>query len=403
MLSKEEFIVLRHYLKEGVPKAAIARKLGISRMTVYRQSSNSKTAPGYKPRPVKPKIIDPFQDYIRERLELYPELTATRILTEIQSLGYQGKYTAVKDFVHLVRPKVPIEIEQRFESLPGEQAQVDFATFKTGFGTVYAMLVVLSWSRYLWVRFFFHQDELTVLGGLHRAFIFFGGVPKTLLFDRMKTAVASSAEDGRAIFNEEMLRFASYYGFKPTACRPYRAKTKGKVERAVSYLRKSFFYGRNFRDFEDLNSQLDIWLKDTANARVHGTTGEVPAVRLERERSHLLPIPSGGYTSLISLGRRVSHDGYVSYNGNDYSVPEGLVKPEVTVSASLEEVRLYQDGSLIAVHPVLEGKGNHRLDPDHRRSKKETGKIYLLRESPALSELLEVQRRPLEVYEEVLR
>jgi hypothetical protein len=99
----------------------------------------------------------------------------------------------------------------------------------------------------------------------------------------------------------------------------------------------------------------------------------------------------------------VGHDGYISYNGNDYSVPEGLVRPEVTVAASLEEVRLYQDGCLIAVHPVLEGKGNHRLAPRHRRGRKEPDKLYLLKGKSGIGEMLEVQRRPLEVYEEVLK
>lgn len=403
MLSKEVFIVLNHYLKEGVPKAVIARKLGISRMTVYRQAVSGKTAPGYTPRPPKPRVIDPFRDYIQERLARYPELTAVRLLSEIKLEGYAGKYSAVKEFVRLIRPKAPLELEERFETLPGDQAQVDFATFKTPFGTVHALLVVLSWSRHLWARFYLHQDELTVLGGLHRAFVSFSGVPKTLLFDRMKTAVASSGEDGRAIFNEEMLRFAAYYGFRPTACRPYRAKTKGKVERAVSYLRTSFFYGRAFRDLEDLNTQLEAWLRDTANARIHATTKEVPEVRLGQERAHLSPLPTGGYTPFVSLGRRVGHDGYVSYNGNDYSVPEGLVRPDVTVLASLEEVRLYQDGCLIGIHPVLEGKGRHHLDPEHRRGKKETHGPYLTRKTPGSSELLDVQRRPLQVYEEVLR
>jgi transposase len=370
---------------------------------VYRQSLTDKTAPGYKPRPPKPKIIAPFCNYIRGRLDRYPELTAVRLLAEIKELGYQGRYTAVKDCVRLTRPKAPLEIELRFETRPGEQAQVDFATFKTSFGKVYVLLVVLSWSRYLWGRFFFHQDQLTVLGGLHRAFVAFGGVPKTLLFDRMKTAVADSAADGGAIFNEEMLRFAAHYGLKPTACRPYRAKTKGKVERTVSYLRQSFFYGRNFRDLEDLNCQLELWLKETANTRIHGTTGDIPGVRLKQERAQLAPLPVDGYTPRVSLGRKISHDGYISYNGNDYSVPEGLRQPEVTVTATLNEVRLYQNESLIAVHPRLEGKGNHHLDPGHRRNHRAPNPLYWLRGKPGIDGALEVERRSLEVYEEVLR
>jgi len=277
MLSKEEFIVLRHYLGEGISKTAIARKLGISRMTVYRHANSDKAEPRYGPRPPKPTLLDPYKDYIRGRLKIYPELSAVRLLGEIQEMGYQGKYTRVKDFVRLVRPRPPLELERRFEVAAGEQAQVDFATFRTDFGIVYALFVVLSWSRYLWVRFFSQQDQLTVLSGLHKAFVNFGGVLATVLFDRMKTAVARSEKDGKAVFNEEMLRFAAHYGFRSLACRPYRAKTKGRVERAVSYLRRNFFYGRHFRDLEDLNNQLEKWLEENANTRLHGTTGEAPS------------------------------------------------------------------------------------------------------------------------------
>jgi transposase len=331
---------------------------------------------------------------------MYPELSSVRILKEIEERGYPGKITRVRDFVRLIRPRPPLELERRFEVSPGEQAQVDFATFKTDFGVVYALLVVLSWSRYLWVRFFLHQDQLTVLAGLHQAFVSFCGVPATALFDRMKTAVARTESDGKAVFNEEMLRFAAYYGFRPLACRPYRAKTKGRVERAVSYLRHNFFYGRRFRDLEDLNGQLEKWLKDTANTRLHGTTGEAPSQRLQEERAHLKLLPADNYIPLITLGRRVSRDGFVAYNGNEYSVPDGLKRVEVEVRATLEEVGLYQDGRLLASHRLLDGRGKRLLDPAHHRGTKMRSKDGQFR---SIDEMIEVQRRPLEEYEEVLR
>jgi len=402
MLSKEVFIVVMHYLQEGLSKSETARRLGVNRSTIHRYLKSGKDGPRYEPRPPQQSVIDPFKDYMRGRLESYPELSATRLMAEIIEIGYKGKYTTVKDFIRRVRPQVLIPIEQRFEVNPGHQAQVDFATFKTAFGTVYALLVVLSWSRYLWVRFYCHEDQLTVLNGLHRAFLAFGGVPRTLLFDRMKTAVARSGADGKAIFNEEMLRFATHYGFHPAACHPYRPKTKGRVERAVSYLRRNFFYGRSFRDMEDLNNQVGKWLTETANTRIHGTTGEVPWERLAKEISHLIPLNDEPYVPIISLGRRISNDGYISYNGNDYSVPEGLDAREVKVRATLDEVYLYQKDNLIASHPVLDGKGERRLAPEHRRNLK----LYLRRHdesSDGISEFVEVQRRPLEIYEAVLR
>ena len=166
----------------------------------------------------------------------------------------------------------------------------------------------------------------------------------------MRTAVAGSDPGGAAVFNAEMLRFATHYGFRPVACRPYRAKTKGRVERAVSYLRHNFFYGRSLSDLEHLNAQLAAWLSDTANARVHGTTREIPRDRLHKERSHLAPLPGNPYVPMVTLGRRITKDGFISYNGNEYSVPEGLMSSEIQVRASLEELHLFQDGELVATH-----------------------------------------------------
>lgn len=401
MLSKEEFIMVQHYLREGLPKTVIARKLGISRMTVHRHAEESKTLPVFAVRKPKLLLLDPFKGYIQSRLSSYPELSAVRVFSEISALGYKGKYTTLKNFIRSIRSKAPLTIEQRFEVHPGQQAQVDFAIFKTSFGMVHALLVVLSYSRYLWVRFYSHEDQLTVLSGLHHAFLAFGGVPRTLLFDRMKTAVASSDANGKAIFNEEMLRFAHHYGFQPTACRPYRAKTKGRVERAVSYLRHNFFYGRCFRDMEDLNNQVTRWLAETANTRIHGTTGEIPQERLLSEQKYLISSNIEFYMPTICVGRRLSMDGFISYNGNSYSVPDGVDGREIEVRASLEEVALYRDGKLIARHPHLIGKGERHLAPEHRRNV-----LLHLRHheasSNATSEFIEVQRRPLDIYEKVL-
>ena len=199
-----------------------------------------------------------------------------------------------------------------------------------------------------------------------------------------------------------MLRFAHHYGFQPTACRPYRAKTKGRVERAVSYLRHSFFYGRSFRDLEDLNSQVGSWLAQTANTRIHGTTGAIPLEQLEKERPHLLTLSQEFYMPIICVGRKLSLDGFISYNGNSYSVPEGIDGKEIEVRASLEEVALYREGKLIARHPLLVGKGLRHLAPEHRRNIRLHLKRYE-ESTPATSEFITVEHRPLEVYEEVLR
>lgn len=402
MLSKEDYIIMQHYLKEGLSKTAIAHKLGINRRTVHRYLKSGKSEPGYKPRPPKPSLLDPFKHYIGSRLEAYPELSAQRLLTEITELGYQGKYTILKNYVQSQRPAVPRPLEVRFETAPGQQAQADFAVFKTPFGTVYALLVILSWSRYLWVRFFYHQDQLTLLTGLQQAVESFGGVPHTILFDRMKAVVARTAADGRAIFTEELLRLAYHYGFQPKACQPYRARTKGKVERSVSYLRQGFFYGRSFRDLPDLNQQVEVWLAQTANRRIHGTTHAVPAERLLQEVKRLKPLPEEPYMPVVSLVRKVSRDGYISYNGNQYSLPEGVLGREVAVQVTPIHLHLYQQGKKLATHRILPGRGERLLDPGHR-GKTLPSAIPAFSQDYGSTDFVEVERRALEIYEGVLQ
>ena len=190
----------------------------------------------------------------------------------------------------------------RFETPAGRQAQVDFAHFRFPWGVRHALLVVLGYSRLLWCRFAPRQDMATLMDGLEAAFGFFGGVPHELLFDQMKTVITRDLrlEGGTLVRNAEFLRFAGHWSFTPRACRPYRAQTKGKVERPVRYLRSNFVYGRTFLDDADLDQQRERWLERVANVRVHATTHERPRDRFDREERFLLqPLAARPYTSLI--------------------------------------------------------------------------------------------------------
>lgn len=189
----------------------------------------------------------------------------------------------------------------RFETPPGHQGQVDFADFRLPWGKRYAFLVVLGFSRVLWLQFFSRQTMQHVFEGLEAAFTFFGGVPRELLFDQMKAVIIKDERDagGRISENIEFLRFAHHWDFRVRACRPYRAKTKGKVERPVSYVRSSFFYGRTFTSDEDLNRQARHWLDHVANVRVHGTLKERPVDRFEHERDLLKPLALRPYRSFV--------------------------------------------------------------------------------------------------------
>lgn len=301
----EPRVLVKHYLEQGLTKEAIAERVGVSRRTIhYWLASGQLDRPidrpvHYPPRPTK---LDPYKAIIRERLETYPELSAVRLFAEVRAAGYAGSLTQLKVHVRQVRPRPPVDPVVRFETPPGHQGQVDFAEFRFPWGKRYALLVVLGYSRLLWVRFYRQQTMQVLFEGLEAAFHFFGGVPRELLFDQLKAVIIEDQrpDDGRVIENPEFLRFAAHWSFRIRACRPYRAQTKGKVERPVGYVRKSLVYGREFLGDPDLDAQATDWLARVANVRVHGTTGEQPVVRFAREEQAVLqPLASRPYHSLI--------------------------------------------------------------------------------------------------------
>jgi hypothetical protein len=183
----------------------------------------------------------------------------------------------------------------------------------------------------------------------------------------MKTAVIGEATEGGIVYNRTLLDFAGHYRFHPKACRPYRAKTKGKVERPFRYIRQDFFLGRTFRNLDDLNAQLADWLATVANVRVHATTRRVVAEAFAEEKPKLQELPSLPFGSVLKLERRVSHEGMVSVGGNLYSVPDATRKRVVEVHTLADEIRIFEDGTPIATHPVLEGRGQRRVAPGHRK------------------------------------
>ena len=305
MYGWEPRVLLRHYLEQGFSKTAIAERVGISRRTIYHWLATGQLERDvdavirYPPRATK---LDPYKALIRERLETYPELTAVRLFAEVWAAGYPGSLTQLKVYVRRVRPRPEPEPVIRFETPPGKQAQVDFAEVRLPWGKRFALIVVLGYSRLLWLRFYPRQTMLTLMRGLEEAFQYFRGVPRELLFDQLKAVIIEDQrpDGGKVIENPEFLRFAAHWCFRIRACRPYRAKTKGKVERPIRYVRQSFLYGREFAGDADLNAQALHWLAAVANVRIHGTTKEQPVVRFERdERAVLTPLAERPYRSLV--------------------------------------------------------------------------------------------------------
>jgi len=297
MYGREQRVLLRHYLEQGLSKTEVARTLGVSRRTLYhwihggqldRDLDNAPVR--YRSRPAVARKIDGYREMIQIRLAEYPRLTATRLFDEVRAAGYAGGYTQVKDYVREARPGPPADPVVRFETPPGLQAQVDFAEFRLPWGKRFALLVVLGYSRLMWLQYYPRQTLAVLMRGLEEAFMAFGGVPAELLFDQMKAVIIDDQREvgGKLLENIEFVRFAAHWGFRIRACRPYRAKTKGKVERPVGYVRQNFFYGREFLNDADLNQQALCWSTRKANLRLHRTTLEVPQVRFDREERAML-------------------------------------------------------------------------------------------------------------------
>jgi transposase len=311
MYAREHRVLLRHYLEQGLSKTAIARTLRVSRRTVYHwintEQLDRELDDGpvqYTPRPPVARKIDGYRAIIQARLAEYPRLSAIRLCEEIRAAGYAGGYTQVKEHVREVRPGAAPDPVVRFETPPGLQAQVDFAEFRLPWGKRFALLVVLGYSRLLWIQFYPRQTLTVLVRGLEEAFAAFGGVPSELLFDQLKAVIIDDQREigGRLLENLEFARFVAHWGFRIRACRPYRARTKGKVERPISYVRQGFFYGREFLNDEDLNQQAISWTQSTANARLHRTTGEVPRIRFDRdERATLQALAPRPYRSVVPL------------------------------------------------------------------------------------------------------
>jgi transposase len=373
-----EIVMILDLHRQGASISAIARRSGLDRKTVRKVIASGLEPPAYGPRQPRMSQLQPFERYLRERLGAVPELTGRRLHRELAALGYHGGYSAVTDLLREIRPVLPPPFEVRFETPPGRQAQVDFAHFRTVFTdepgverVVWLFSFVLGHSRMLWGRFVPHQDMQTLLRCHAAAFEALGGTPTEILYDRMKTVVdreepQGAAEPGHIVYNRTLVEFARHYGYLPKACKAYRAKTKGKVERPFRYIREDFFLGRSFRSMGDLNDQFRQWLDEVANVRTHATTRCVVGEHFAEERPSLQKLPVGPFQAVLRLERRITKDGMVSVDGNLYSVPDTTRRRPVEVDSTADEVRILEDGRVVAVHPVMDGRGQRRITAGHR-------------------------------------
>jgi transposase len=317
MIGAEMAMEIRVLAKHGMGVREIARETGMSRNTV-RRYLRDETAVRYKERPRRPAKLDPYKDYIAARLAAAaPEaIQANVLLDEIKTRGYAGGYTMVKAHVAALRVCTAPEPAIRFETIPGQQMQVDWAVIRRRGSQVGARLSVfvatLGWSRAAYVEFVTDERVETLIACHERAFLAFGGVPREVLYDNVRTVVTQrdAYGQGKHRLHAGFADFAGHCGFRPRLCRPYRAQTKGKVERFIRYLRGNFYVPFASRmaqeglavDAPAANAAVRRWLREVANARMHATTGAVPAERLEEERAALQPLPAPWEGTILREG-----------------------------------------------------------------------------------------------------
>lgn len=334
-------MTLRYLAGEGEPVATLARRFGLSRQTIYNQLARATTAPA--PRAPRPSALDPFRDYLRARLESF-DLPAPVLLRELRATGYTGGLTILRDAIRPLKAEQIRRVTERFETLPGRQAQADWGecgTITVGGETrkLYLFVLVLGYSRMLFARFTTSTKQPALFACLQAAFDAFG-IPAELLVDNMKQCVDRHDVATRTVhWAPAFLDFAEHYGVLPMASPPYWPRVKGKVERGVGYVKRSFLEGRTVTDLADLNAQLTTWLATVANQRVHGTTKAVPTVRFAEEQAVLRAttlVPP--YDARPVELRVVALDCHVSYHGVRYSVTPAAAGHTVTIRASGELV-----------------------------------------------------------------
>jgi len=408
MIDEEELMDIRALHRQGYTYAEIGRMVGRDWRTVKRYLVEG-AQPLYS-RKRRPSKLDPFKDVIEGWLEREPRLRASRIHQDlVRDYGFSGNYQTVRRHVERIKRAKPALAEERFETAPGHQAQVDWSYEKpivTGEGLdlpLYCFHMVLGHSRDAFLGFVGSMDLVTFWGCHRAAFSHFGGVPKEILYDRTKTVVKRHVGRRRGLdrqlLHPEALTSACHYGFRVRLCKAYRPKTKGKVESDVDYVRGRLTRAHSFGDYEEANRAWEKWNEEVARKRTHGTHGEIVSARAERDRAALLPLPPDPYLVVSRTQRCVGRDGFFSFEGRRYALPSRLATPggrvELVLGVREMEARSVETGKLLARY--------------------ERGRPSRVAEDPAedtvaLAEVLgalpvgagEVHTRPLSFYEEVV-
>jgi len=359
--------IRRLYYAEHWRVGTIATALSVHGDTVRHAIESHRFTSGARTRPTR---LDPFVPFMRETLERWPRLRATRLHWMLRDRGYVGSVTQVRRMVRRLRPSPPAEAYLRLSVLPGEQAQADWGSFGSiGVGRskrrLSCFVIVLSWSRAIHAVFTLDQTLESFVRGHVEAFEYFAGVPRVTLYDNLKSAVLERRGDA-IHFHPRLLELCGHYHYAPRPVSPARGNEKGRVERQIQYLRTSFFAARKFRDVDDLNAQFRRWREEVAHTRpVPGQTELTVGAALERERAFLLRLPEHRFETdhvrVVSSGKTP----YVRFDRNLYSIPHKLVRRPVTLVAGAELIRILDGGCEVARHRRSWETGAVVENPEH--------------------------------------
>lgn len=347
MIKVDQYMDIKTRLANNQSLRSIAQVTGYSRNTIRkiaRGEYSLQNSSSEKPREQRAHKIDPFRDYNQGRVTEF-NLTATRILPEIRQMEYLGGIHSLSRFIALIKQqsKRIASATVRFETPPAKQAQCDWGhvgKFADACGKlidIYVFVIVLSYSRQMFIRFTTSMKIPTFIECHQKAFEYFQGVPQTILYDNM-----SQVRSGPGRLKSTFADFAGHCGFNVTTHRPYRPRTKGKVERMVDYVKGNFLNARQFAGLDDLNVQGQRWLDETANTRIHSTTGQKPSQLWEQEKDQLILLdPARPYIPSLRIERTVGKDTFVFAGKTRYSVPPAYIgkKVEVTMQGTFITIR----------------------------------------------------------------
>lgn len=417
MKNLEEQMNIQHAARSGLSYRAIARGSGCDRRTVKKYVEHPERV--NQPRRSAPRatLLDPFRDQLAAHLDGDPHVRATWVYDRLVAQGYTGAYEAVKVAVRALKDEKQRLAFVRFETEPGQQAQVDFGEFqvKQPDGTVqkrYLFSLILGYSRQLYSELLECCDLPSFLDALQRALQMLGGVPREILFDRMRNVFIRRLA-GKDQFTQGLTTLAQHYGFLPRVAPAYAPWVKGKVERPYDFIREGFWRGYELTDLDRANRDLQAWLERKAT-RVHGTTRERVDERYAREQAQLGPLPPAPCDVSLRLVRTVAKDCTLALEGNRYVVPHTLVGRQLVGRLREQTLRIYDGNQLVVTYPVPEGRGHLVQDPrfyqalrDDRAlnarkyalAPKGKGKATI---SPTLPpHPVEVERRELAVYDRI--